>query len=190
MSDAYSAADIAAILENFREQERAAAVFESRRQKVVFERNLGVSGHLVARATLEAVIDQSSTSDEIYQMVARFDEAIDRHKAKVELGEHYGTIDQLIRQLSLAVAASATREVNFLAENAAASIGRREIIPLSSTQRATLDNDDKAIKRCRSELIEEWKLVEAAKKRMNASNPYDEFERDLHEREVAVVSAV
>jgi hypothetical protein len=187
MNDAYSAADIAAILENFREQERAAAVFETRRQKVVFTRNLGSGQQLVCQTSLEAVIDQHATTDEIYQLVSRFDEAIDRHKAKIDLAEHYARLDMKIRELDVAIRGRAEREVTYRADNAAKSQNRRVAIVMTSAQEADLKNASLAINECRKQIEAAWENVAIAKAIMRDGNPFEHVEADLRAREVSTM---
>lgn len=182
MTDSYSAADIAAILENFREQERQAALFENRRQKVMFARNLGSGGQLICQTSLEAVIDQTATSDEIYDMIARFDDAIDRHKAKLDLNELYAKLDAQIRQLDVALRGRAQREVSYRAENAVKNAGRRVPITFTSAQEADLRNSALGIAEARKEIAATWELVDACKKIMLDGMAFDHVETELRNR--------
>lgn len=126
--------DFAGILDEFVAAQRRAALGEARKQKITISRR--IEGFCDVH--YETVIDEGTSSTEIFHLLAPIDAAIDRLKAKEELRLHYNTalngcakVDQQRKKLD-------SEREGYEKENAARSENRRQRVVMTSQQMAGL----------------------------------------------------
>jgi hypothetical protein len=148
--------EFAALLDQFAAEQRALALGEAKKQRVILRRTVsgGASIGAVAELTLEKVIDADADAAEVYDAVAPTLVAIDRLANKVELAQHYEAINGNCRLIEEGLRMMAEEQVKFRMENSTQTARRnarrseenRVEVGYTATQQAKLASHRTSIK--------------------------------------------
>lgn len=161
------AAEIAAIFEARDAELRAQALAQTNKQRLTFVRPLG-SGQIVC----EMVVDEGESAETIYEKLASVEAAADRLKAKHDLSDHYGRMLGNINQIEMARKKLAEMVVESDAKRAAASLNRRNLVPIADADKAAQKQQADAIKELFARIDENQKDIAECKRILDGEEPF------------------
>jgi hypothetical protein len=188
MSDEISplAVEVGEVLAAFAAEQRAIALAEPRKKRIVMRRNVNNS----CEVSLETVLSEDATAEEVYEALAPVNAAIDRLANKAELAGHYeailnkaGLIEQTMRKM-------AEDQVHFQAEastrvvriNQRKGEDSRESAAMTKQQRDVLAGHRKSIVELFNQ-VEELKRASAENLRIIAGeDPFDVLRQQIEDR--------
>ena len=153
----YSLSYIAALFHDFASTQREVLIAQSRKQKITIVRNIGQ----VCQCTFETVVDEGTDTEEIYQLLAPIDAALDRIKAKSDLSDHFYRAMNKLSEIDMATQKLVAQRALFVERNALHSQGRRrEQVGLTEAQQKELLAN-------RQNIIGLWETVEDTQRAAN-----------------------
>jgi hypothetical protein len=132
----------AAVLDEFAAGQRRLAIDEVKKQRLMVARHVGDMN-----VTFEAVVDEGTSADEIFAILAPLDGAIDRLKAKADLSDHYVRILNACNAIETATSKLISMRDDYRQKNEDANAqGRRTPRILNAQQAATLEGQANSIR--------------------------------------------
>ena len=171
------ATELGAILDEYTAAQRRDAIAQANKQRVTFVRPLG-SGQIVC----EMVVDEGESAVSIYEKLASVEAAADRLKAKHDLIDHYGRVLGNINQIEMARKKLAEMVVESDAKRAAASINRRNLVPIADADKAAQKQQSDAIKELFARIDENQKEIAECKRILNGEEPFAVLADQIAER--------
>jgi hypothetical protein len=171
--------EFAALLDEFVAAQRRAALADTKKQRITIVRNIGQ----VAQCTFETVVDEGTSGEDIWRLLAPIDAALDRLKAKSDLSDHLNLTLNEISQIELTVKKMARQRHEWAVQNERASHGRRQaIVGLTGQQEAQLIEDRRAIRLAFEKIAEKLKAADEVKRILAGENPFDLLADQVSER--------
>lgn len=171
--------EFAGILEAFAANQRQQALAESKRQRVTMIRT--IQG--VAQVSFEAVVDETTTSAEIFEVMGRIDRATDRLEAKANISNYLNKIAGYCGEIEVASHKMAELRLNYQVENEQHNASRYvRIEGLTDAQKAGLKNQEKSIKALFANIDEAKKAIAEAKLVLAGDDALGVVERQINDR--------
>lgn len=146
------ASEVAAIIEAFRAEERAAALAEAKKTRATYTFTLPDNAHL----GFETVIDQSAEPEEISGLLETMMRVVKQREAKVLLVAQLKQIQALRREIVQMHKNLAAAQVRYESENATRNENRRVAVAMTPKQAADLQSQRLAIKGREDTIAEHW----------------------------------
>lgn len=174
------AVEVAAVLDEFAASQRALALDQAKKQRLTVMRSIGEHG---GQVSFETMIDEGASADEIYQLIAPLDGALDRLKAKSDLSDHYFRILNKCGEIEQATHKLAEDQVTFSAQNRERNKSRRvETVGMTPPQRATIDGHRTTIRDGFARIEELWKAVAECRRILGGEDPFQVLDEQVRTR--------
>jgi hypothetical protein len=170
--------EFAAILDEFTAAQRRAALDQAKRQRISLVRAISQT----CQCTFEMNVDEGTSSEEIFALLAPIDTALDRLKAKADLSDHYNRCLNETNQIEMSVRKLATDRIGFEEENARHSQNRRQAIGLTSQQTAQLEESRRAIRIGFERVDEIRKAAGEARRILEGEDPFKLLDEQIRNR--------
>ena len=172
------AVEVAAVLDEFAASQRALAIGEEKKQRIILRRNVGPS----AEVTLETVLPQGASAEEIFAAMDPVNSAIDRLANKVELARHYEAMLNKCGEIELSIKQFATDRVAFAAANAERNASRRVPRVMTEQQRAKLAAHRESISANFERIAEIRRAADECRRIIGGADPFDVLAGQIEER--------
>jgi hypothetical protein len=171
--------EFSAILDQYTASQRQAALAESKRNRITVVRKIGDD----YQVHFEAIVDETAPGTEIYDCVARIDEACNRLRAKTMVVQHYERISGFCNQIDLSVKKLRDERAAYERKNAARSSSRRqEVVGLTPQQADTLLSIRNQIKDTFDKIEESRKYAADSLKILEGEDPLRILAAEIEER--------
>jgi Zn-dependent M32 family carboxypeptidase len=130
----------AAILDEFAAAQRRQALDQARKERITITRPIGN-----AHAQVELVVDEHTSSQDIWQLIAPIESALERLNAKNQMETWLESALADARTIDVGQGELRQLRADYEEVNTIASIGRRLAPQLTSAQKSTLSNQRKSI---------------------------------------------
>ena len=172
------AVEVAAVLDEFAAAQRALALTQTNKQRIVLRRNVGT----VCEITLEKVVDADASAEDLYDAVAPINAAIDRLANKVELAGYYEKILNLCGQIDVAEAKYQEMTVEYRKKLRSRNSNRRTEVGLNDTQINALEGQRTSIKAIFERIEETKKAAAECRRIITGEDPFDVLAQQIDAR--------
>jgi hypothetical protein len=170
-------ATFAGILEEFAVAQRQAALGETRKQRLTVSRHVGDMN-----IAYDMVVDEGSTSADIFSILAPLDSAIDRLKAKADLSDCYVQMANHVGQIEMSMKKMLAERDEYRKANAERNERRREPIGLTSTQSANLSAHRVSIDDCFARIEELKRAAAECRRVLGGEDPFAVLDEQITKR--------
>jgi hypothetical protein len=172
----------AAILDEFAAAQRRLGLDEVKKQRLMVARHVGDMN-----VTFEAVVDEGTSADEIYNILAPLDGAIDRLKAKADLSDHYVRIANACNAIESATAKLGSMREEYRQKNEGDTLsGRRSPRLLNAQQAAALDGQANSIKDMFQQIEAHRQAAAECRAVLGGADPFQVLDKQVNERLAAL----
>jgi hypothetical protein len=171
------ATEIAAILTEFTEEQRRAALNQQRWRKLTVARVVGDT-----QLQFETVIDEAATAEEIYAALAPIDGAIERLKAKADLNDHYFRILNRCGEIELSVKRLTSERYAYEVANRKHNANKRAEVGLTAQQQQNLRQIRETIREGFERIDEMRKATVECERVLGGENPFVVLEGQINAR--------